>query len=147
MKHALHCKFCKKPIIVEVDDSYSELGDPMKLLPMASCDRCADLRIKRRQIEGKIKAAVMVIIQAQGKVSSESRAMIAEALRVQTQAYSRLIAEWHNMSGMAWDENIPEAIMEKPDKWANILGRLWKIFREEIMPESIARAKQNQYPT
>lgn len=146
MKHALHCKFCKKPITVEIDDAYAELGDPMKLLPMACCNPCADLRVKRRNIEENIKAVAMILVQCKGKVPQAISQMASEQLRVKTQAYCKLIAEWHDMSGMAWDENIPAAIMDHPDMWYSVLERLWKIFKEDVLPESIKRQQErNSY--
>ena len=134
MKHALHCKFCKKPITVEIDDAYLELGDPYKLLPMALCNHCADLRVRKRQIEARVKSVAMLLIQCGDKVPESVCQVATGRLHTQTQDYAKLIADWHNMSGMAWDEGIPGLILSKPDRWADILAGCWKHFKASAMP-------------
>ncbi len=49
MKHGTHCKFCKLPIVVVVDDAYAGLGDPLHLLGLAACNFCSDIRVERRR--------------------------------------------------------------------------------------------------
>lgn len=39
-----NCKICKYPMTVTVPKGYLDLGDPLKLLPMATCNTCFDLR-------------------------------------------------------------------------------------------------------
>lgn len=130
MKLARDCKFCKRHMILEIDDAYAELGDPYKLLQYACCDRCADIREKRRKIEGQIKRACMILAQSTGKLKKEQRDGIREALMELTKRYARMVAEWYNFSGMSWDEEFVNLLMDKPAKFGDILGQYWRHFRE-----------------
>ena len=80
MKHATHCKFCKSPITIEIDDEYSKLGDPFKLIGMASCNRCADLRTERRCLEGKIKRVCMILALSANKDKSKLSDSVRDTL-------------------------------------------------------------------
>lgn len=130
MNHATNCKFCKMPITVEIDDAYAELGDPYKLLPMACCNRCADLRLTRGVLEGKIKHACLGLFQKKGMASREVVTRTREVLTKLTQGYATMIARWNHKEGMAWDEECVNMMMDKPEYWHKILAELWNLFRD-----------------
>ena len=136
---------CARPIVVEIDDDYAKLGDPFRLIKLATCDRCYDLRIRRQNIEDAIYRACLGIIQAGIKPNKPTKpgeepktpaekARFKEsedALKVLvtlTQAYALLASDWCNRSGMIWDEALPAAILEKPKFWRVILEDYWKTF-------------------
>ena len=129
MKHATHCKFCQKPITLTIDDSYAELGDPLKLIGLAACNDCADVRVERRKLEAKIWLACEVVIRA-GKMEGEERARHSEKLTKLTQDYAKMIARWHKKEGMVWDEALVDTIMEHPNQWGEFLSKLWAMFRQ-----------------
>lgn len=129
MRHATTCKFCKNPITVTIDDDYAELGDPLKLLGLAACNTCADLRVERRGLERKIAFACNQVLRA-GKMDDDERAEHAKGLSELLQEYAKMIARWHGKEGSCWDEAIVDAILSNPIKWGEVLGRLWTMYRQ-----------------
>lgn len=129
MRHALNCKFCKKPISVEVDDDYAKLGDPYKILPLGCCNRCADLRERRRVLADKVRRTA----NAFGVLHKPSKAAVEDARMVLSNLchkYAKLIAEWHGQEGECWDDTVVDAILETPNCWGEVLGRLWTMYRQ-----------------
>lgn len=129
MKHATHCQFCKIPITVEIDDSYAELGDPYKLIRMAACNRCADLRVTRRNLErlmGRQCSALCLLRSSKTKEPTEIRSNLERL----TQDYARMIARWNHLDGMAWEPAIVDAILEDPHHWGDIAARMWRMCRK-----------------
>lgn len=131
MKHPTSCKFCKKSIVLEIDDSYDVLGDPRKIIPLAACNRCADLRVRRRNLEDAANKVAMRLVQAGDKVSSELSANSREAFTKITKKYTILIADWVNSTAPFWDQTIVELLMEKPDRWPTILQQCWKLYKQK----------------
>lgn len=129
MNHALNCKFCSKQILVQIDDAYAALGDPLKILHFASCNNCADLRERKRDLEERIKRHCIGLLQLGERVKPEHRAKAKIVLTALTQKYADLIAQWHNMSGRAWDEEFVELLLDKPGQWPKVLTGYWKHFR------------------
>ena len=130
MHIATTCKFCKIPITVHVDNDYAKLGDPYKLLPLACCNRCADLRVSRRVLEKKIGNICTQLMFAGRKVESAARDRARTGLTHWTKEYAKLIAKWHKMDGLCWDEAVVDQLMEKPETWGDVLGRLWTMFKD-----------------
>lgn len=130
MNHATNCKFCKKPITIEIDESYAELGDPYKLIQMASCNSCADIRAERRSLEAKIKYTCGMRVASKKKTSETETSKARTLLEKLLKQYANMIARFHFMQGMSWDDECLEAIMEHPENWSEILSRLWKMFRD-----------------
>lgn len=129
MKHPTTCKFCKKPIVLEIDDSYLELGDVFKLIPMACCNRCADLRIKRRNLEEAIEKIALILHSKGSKATLDDRMNSRDALTTLTKKYTALIAEWLNASTPWWDQSIVDSIMEMPNRWNSFIVQCWKMYR------------------
>lgn len=129
MKHATNCKFCKKPITLEIDDSYYSLKDPLGIIQMACCNRCADLRIKRRSLEDKIQKTVFPLIVKGNKATDEERMLCRQILIELTKKYTALIAEWLNASTPWWDQSIVDSIMEMPNLWNSFIVQCWKMYR------------------
>jgi hypothetical protein len=126
MKHSTTCKFCHLPITIEVDDSYTR--DPYKIIPLACCDFCSDIRVERRGLEyGIAKVANLVLVSP--KASKEAETARAALIRL-TQKYAQMIARWHRMNGMAWDEEGVNLIMDKPRAWPDVLQVYWNMFRD-----------------
>lgn len=128
MNHQTTCKFCKKPITVQVDDAYAELGDVFKLLTLACCNRCADLRVKRRNLEDGIKKIVNPLIAKFGNASVEESNMARAALVTLTKKYTAMVADWLHSTTPWWDVTIVDSIMEKPDKWTLFIEQCWKMY-------------------
>lgn len=126
MRYGTTCKFCKKPITIEIDDSYDVLGDPQKLIPLAACNHCADVRVKRRNLESALQrqcSAIQLLNSAGVKVPEKAR----KNLTYLAQQYAKMIADWNHTKDTAWDDAIVDALLQKPQDWGNIIARLWKM--------------------
>jgi hypothetical protein len=130
MKYATNCQFCKRPISPEIDDSYAALGDPFKILPMACCDPCHDMRVSKRDLERRVQFIARCIELAGAKLDATARAKFQDVLSILTQDYARLIARWHGMQGHAWSIECVEIILDKPQQWAAVMSGLWRFFRQ-----------------
>lgn len=128
MNHATKCKFCGREMVVQIADDYPS-ADPFKLLRLAACNRCADLRVKKRVLEESLCRTCNTV---QFASQSNKNAAIEKArplLDTLTRKYASLVADWHNMSGYLWDEEFVNLLTEKPDRVWTILGHYWKTFR------------------
>lgn len=130
MRHATNCKFCKRPITVEIDEAYAALGDPFKLLPLACCNACADNRVSRRKLERKIQLVVTCLSLAGSNKTENLMQTSREQLTKLTRYYADMIARYHHMDGQLWEPSIVEQIIEKPDAWGETLSRMWLAFRQ-----------------
>lgn len=130
MNHAVNCKFCSKKLLIQVDEDYAALGDPFKLLAFAACNKCADLRERKRALEEMIKRQCIGLVQLGDRVKPDHRAKTKTVLTIITQKYADLISEWHNMSGRAWDGEFVEALLDKPGQWPKVLTMYWKHFKD-----------------
>lgn len=122
------CKFCHRPVTIQIDDSYDEHGDIHKLIPMCSCNRCADLRVARRVLWYKL-LRVCRNLQMLGQSDTKERETYRKILIILTKNYAQLIARWNGMEGMVWEEEVVNAIMAKPMDWPDIVNRLWRMFK------------------
>lgn len=134
MIQAARCKFCRKPLVLHVDDAYAEHGDIFKLMKLAACDHCADLRLNRRLLESRLQRICALLCNCRANQREEKSATVRDVLTRLTQDYAKLVAAWHNMSGMAWDEEMVNLLIEKPDKWAAIISHYWRTFRQFHQP-------------
>ena len=130
MNHAANCKFCKREMVVQVDDGYAPLGDPYKLMRLAACNRCADLRTRRHSLEQSIQTVCRTIAYCTAKGRDAAIARAKPMLDALTRKYCVLVADWHNMSGYLWDEAFPAMLIEKPERFGDILHGYWKTFRQ-----------------
>lgn len=124
---ATNCKFCKAPITLEIDDSYDPVSDPNKLIPLAACNPCADIRVRRRILETKIGKACRAL-QLLSPGDKEDREELSKILEKLTQGYAKMICKWHGYEGMVWEECCVAEIVSKPDHWGEALGRMWQAF-------------------
>ncbi len=116
------CKFCGRLIDVKIDESYATDEDPYKLLPLAACNRCADLHVDRRKLLERIGKTVRMI---QNDKAGASREQCRNHLVVLTKRYVRLVADWTAHPELIWSDFIVDAIMQQPDDCSEILNRVW----------------------
>jgi hypothetical protein len=62
--------------------------------------------------------------------SSALKASTRTILTKLTKSYASLISRWHEMDGMSWDEEVVNQIMDHPENWGEVLGRLWRMFKQ-----------------
>ena len=114
------CKFCGTPIALKIDDGYSELGDPFNLIPLACCNGCAKLRIKRRVLnQAFIKIAAELI-----KMRKADRASLKPQIDKLTSMYVEMVNEWMKTT-LDWDPEITDVILDDPENVGKTLARIW----------------------
>ena len=142
MNYSTTCKFCKLPITVEVAPDYSIEHDPNKLLPLACCNLCADVRVAKRLLEAKL-SKVMRTYQLLGSEPKPDRRNKTEAaLTKLTQEYARNISKWHKRQGCVWDAECVNMMLDKPERWPEILSVLWKLYRDWEKEQDAKRIPQ-----
>jgi len=124
MNHATTCQFCKKPLVLRVSDDYAELGDPMNLIKLASCNPCADLRVKARKEEEAIaKGCYRLIEVRQKKDSGAVQSQIRLLLDSVTRKYADTIARINRSDTAIWDMAFPELLFDRPERFGKILSK------------------------
>ncbi|HET7624389.1 MAG TPA: hypothetical protein VFM25_03920 [Verrucomicrobiae bacterium] len=134
MNHAVKCKICKRPLVVRTDEE-CPLEWAQRLLPMATCNRCFDLRARRIAITEKLHNVCMELctvryFEKNGATprTNQLRQKLKIALEKLCPAYMEVIAEYR---GRKWDEPCDEFVallMEKPDKLDACLRYVHKNF-------------------
>lgn len=122
------CKFCQVPLRLQVDGEYAALGDPYKLLKLASCNRCADYRVSMRKVVDQIKRVAMERLVASHDEETTKRAR--ETLTVLLKKMMRLMSDYRRTNMPDWDEGIVDSILNDPSQFGRVLGRLPLLFRE-----------------
>lgn len=130
MKHPTNCKICHKPMLVEADEDYIAMGDPAKLLPLATCNRCYDLRDRRIRAESSIERQCYALAIVKRPVS-DMVAKFTVSLTAATQAYVRWFCDFHNLTPWqnCWSEDFVRMLIERPRNWHQILQNYRKQFR------------------
>lgn len=129
------CKYCGKPVYLEIDEDYARLGDWLKLSPMAACNRCADLREEKRGLEGKIRAACYWTENLKPEEKKKLEAKLTKRFTLLAEKYAKFVAKWYGFSGMTWDPEFPTMLRDHPEKWPAILAQYWKCFRQLNPPK------------
>lgn len=135
MNHATTCKFCRIPITVTINDEYAKLGDPYKLLPLASCNRCADLRQQRRSLEDRFRRASRIVSLCGS--DSDQRQTMKGVLQRLCVAYADLVIRWKRVSPMDQDtikamaDDAVNGILDKPDALNVVLNTFWQLIKQE----------------
>lgn len=129
MTHKTQCKFCQRPLSLVIDDDYAKLGDPYHLMKLACCDWCAALRENHRRLFHHI-TRVCLSFACEPKPKDDYRQEVQDALTGLTKKYVKLVAEWHNVPGLAWEETLVANIMDKPKDYGMALQVVWKTARD-----------------
>jgi hypothetical protein len=133
------CKFCGKPLTLEVADDFHEFGTmtletdkgSMKLADLAACNRCADYRVERRRVFDRIKIQCMDLLT--GAVKKEGLPKARETLTNLVKRYMRLLADFKEVPMPDWDEAIVDGIMEKPGNYALIMALVPRMFAQPTL--------------
>lgn len=125
------CKMCGKPLTLECDDSYQADHDPFKLIPLATCNRCADYRIERRAITFYIKRLCeQLIFRYYTKIESKDLELIKNALRDLLKKYMRCMAYYRLMPVPEWEEAILDDMIAKPRLFCDVLAQIPGMFKQ-----------------
>ena len=147
MTVAAKCKFCQKPLSLEVDEEFMLLGNPdppkpgrrrvalpvefslEKLLAVACCNRCGDHKVANRELAKKIKRVCLAFdaVRNPSKASKDRFQGIIEAL---TKQYVRLVGDYLGLPDLAWEADMADMIVDSPDNYGHVLRAIWKTGRE-----------------
>lgn len=128
------CKFCGCGLVLKIDDSYDEIGDPFKLLKLAACNNCADVRVWRRKVEARIDFTVSFVKKAKADKDSLKLDALKRKLDDLCREYLRMVAQWMGQSEVGWDPQISESIIDNPELWNKVLAQCWKLFGQPDLP-------------
>jgi hypothetical protein len=126
MTHDTTCKFCGVPVEVTMDDDYAAIGDQFKLLPKVACNRCADFRVKKRQLFQRIDDAVRLMRLIPGR-EIDTKEKAKDAVRLMLQQWFRMLATHRKCRVPEWDEEILNVIVENPQELWNAISRASKL--------------------
>lgn len=125
------CKFCKRPITLEIDPSYDIGKDPMGLVPLACCNRCADLRERRRNIVAALnEVCLSLAAELNPSVLFKMKDEAREGMRTLLMKYRGLAEDWHHGDCGDWDEAMLDAVLASPRNYTSVLGRIWNMSRQ-----------------
>lgn len=146
MKRATTCKYCKIPLILNIDDAYGELGDEHKLIPMAACNRCADLRVNIRRLIDSVGRLCSNLIQWAGGKNADRRGKVLPILHQVTRKYAEQFARLHNSKRMIWSEDFGLLLWERPEKWGIIIDNYKKTTAREYAQEQRELPQRATHP-
>lgn len=129
---ATNCRFCHKPITIKIAESYLAFRDPYKLLPMAACNACADIRNWRHSLEEKITRHCNYLERFKGQLDSDQLKKSAEKLEPLLKEYARLISRWHVLDGVVWHDDVVPTVMENPRQFPLVLKGMWDMFEQSL---------------
>ena len=128
MKVPAKCKICSKPLVLEIDDDYAEVGDPNNLIPMATCNKCFDIRediLKYQKFILNWCSRVMTVPQ---KGRQQKLETCRQAIYSSSKKFCAAVARSHNANSDLWSVDIVDLLVDNPDRAGAILGK----FRHEF---------------
>lgn len=125
------CKFCHCDLHLQVEESYHKLKDPMGLIRLASCNRCAELRSRRRGLhEQFVKCCASVLAdKVIGKEAMEEAQKVFGSL---LKRYLQLIEEWTGQQ-VEFDEGMADPFIIAPKNLGKHLSRLWNLTKQQTL--------------
>lgn len=115
------CKICGRPLMLQTEASYTALGDAFKLVPLATCDRCYDLRETRLRQENAIMKGCRMLVEGKN-ISDDRREKINQGIRVLCKSLASTLTMTAGNGMSFWDESFPQQLLENP-------GDAWTILR------------------
>lgn len=128
MKQSTHCRFCHIPMSVDIDENYDRTGDPLQIMKLATCNRCADLRTRFNGIRNAIKNLCMVLVQT-NKLSEEDQEKTTRAMTVLFERYAKLIADWNKVPIPTIDPTVIKTLIANPGRFEIFLRNIWDQYR------------------
>lgn len=137
-KFTTRCKFCQRPLVIVIDDCYPIERDPQRIIPLAACNRCADLRETQRRLEDSIGRVCMSFWshKTNRKAGPDESVRMAteENLTHLTKKYADWFGEFKGLTGYLWDNALVESLMDKPERWGQVLGDYREAFGRLAKP-------------
>lgn len=136
------CKFCGRELQLEIADTYAAVYSERKLVTLAACNQCADLRVARRHLEESLERLKIFILRrciAQAEAglftqkklvhdfSNEELKEIRLNLRKVMTEYLAFIGMWKQEKAQPFSESIVDALLDRPGHWDRTIRRLWNM--------------------
>jgi hypothetical protein len=122
------CKFCGKDLTLHIAEDYDEVGDSLKIMKLAACNRCADLKTRIRRLEGDLsKECGMLLTKPHFTIKDRIKSRLAALSR----AYLNTISNWLNREPAQWEETILEDMLENPNKLDLTVKAMWTLARQQ----------------
>lgn len=131
MNHAAKCKICKTPIVISFDAEYEGLGDPFKLMLLATCNRCYDLRNRRETIHAGFAVACGALACLRTPIADKHRAALALTVEALTKQYANYVSDFYRRQELVWDSDFTAMVIENPAKWPVILRNYRESYRKQ----------------
>lgn len=126
---ATKCKICKKDLVVQVDNEY--FGQIDRLLEMATCNRCFDLREKHLKSTANIEAGCNFLVQ-HPEASEKELEKAKKHLEYWTKQYADAIRQFNHSDKVVWSADFAQVLMDKPDQWYEALRIYRQSVREQV---------------
>ena len=126
-QHLTKCKACKRELVVSSDDE-CPVEWVAKILPMACCNRCYDLKTEKDKAVSIIAGACVTLFQA-SKKSDELMTRTRDTLTIGTKLYSRFLAQLYNSKVQVWDVEFVNILIEQPGRWQKIVSDYRREFK------------------
>jgi hypothetical protein len=126
-----NCPLCHSEITLRCDPCCPpEIAD--RLIAFTVCNRCADWRTSSRDTEERIGRLCGDLLTARrGKVTKEQEKSFLDGFTAITKSYTRAIASYFRTPTLAWHSDFPQLLMERPDRWFQILAGI----RDQLRPQ------------
>ncbi len=124
-EHEAKCKICGISITLDISLNYPIEKDPRKIIPMATCNRCFDLRERRIRLENRFKRACyqLALEKTEGakQLDSKAKELLVSLVELTCSQYSRWCADLLRRQHRANVRFLVDAILNQPDRWHNHL--------------------------
>jgi len=119
--HVGKCKICKREVRLEIADGYDAEHDPSKLIRMATCNPCFDLRKRVMKIEDAIKSVCHSLVWV--KMGDAQKDRTKDLLRKLVRQFSQWCADTLHRQHTANAGALGDRILAKPTNW-------WRCLRD-----------------
>lgn len=109
--HPATCKLCGVGMEIGISIDYDFVSDPQKILPLATCNRCADLRERRRKITEAIDRCMTRLVAMSPKELNEQKEDYRRTLIVLVKSLCRVAADFNELDEESFDPEIVEQLL------------------------------------
>lgn len=106
------CRICGTRLMLQIDDAYDIEHDASKLIPMATCNPCFDLRKRLQKLEDAIKLTCHDL-----SLNTIDKGKAVEALAILAKKFSGYCADMLQRQHTADVGALGRGLVEQPGNW------------------------------
>jgi len=133
MKLHTSCKFCRRPIEMDVDEAgfQSPIINAKLWLANIACNRCATFYKTRSAISERIGKNCELLLNSRrtGKRDNEIEVAVCDQLTKLTKQLAKIVCEFHSLETQ-WDSEFVDNLMQAPAKFSLVLNIYAKGIRQ-----------------